>query len=84
MRHRGQRISLPPSEVELVRAELLAYCEKTGTNIRQVAARCGLPAGAVYDFVGYRYHSVRTIREIVRHLPLGLTLDPPRIRRSNP
>lgn len=81
MRHRGQRVSLPPSEAELVRRELLAYCAKTGKNIRQISKQCGLPPGAVYDFIGYRYHSIRTIREIVEHLPLGLALEPPRIRR---
>lgn len=75
MRHRGQRICLPPAEVEEVRLALLAYAETSGQTMGQIAERCELPPSSVYDFVGYRTHSIKVIKAVTENLPLDLALD---------
>ena len=82
MRHRGQRVCLPASQVEEVRTALLEYAERSGQTLGQIAMRCRLRPSTLYDFVGYRTHSIRVIGALADNLPLGVVFDRPRIRRA--
>lgn len=81
MRYRGQRICQPASQVEVVRTALLEYAEHSSQTLGQIAERCKLRPSRLYDFVGYRTHSITVIEALTDHLPLDLVLERPQIRR---